>query len=501
MTGLVWLRSARTLRSALALVAGGLSLVAAGCGGDEKPQPQPLPYTVVESFQPKGCGFSVAPRPEYKEYSIGDNDVGATPNIRRVRLGLGGNVSAGAANRADPSTSIAMAWQTDAGTYATQVTWGKTPDPTSWPAENRADGVRFIVPQTETTINGQGDEWLHEAYLCGLEPATTYYYRVGGGPAGKEVWSDVYTFTTTTKDPAAEVKIGFAGDARGQDNQAWRLIQKRYMAAGVNLQVFTGDTIVFAPDQGEWEQWLDLAWKDADGSLLSLGQILTLNAHGNHENHTSLFFGNVVLPQEPASYPKYGELFYSVDVGPVHLMVFDEYAVGSPSTDPDFAAVLEKWLNDDLAAAAKNRANVPWIVASHHHGEFSSASHGTDADVLRIREFLVPLWDKYHVDLVIDGHDHNYERSKPLTGNPGMAPTVKNSFADGTTYVICAGAGADAYGNGTSDFTATSKSYATGGAFGFYSLLTASKTSLTYQAHELRSDASDPVIDEFTIMK
>ena len=48
-----------------------------------------------------------------------------------------------------------------------------------------------------------------------LEPKTTYYYQVGGGPAGKEVWSDVRTFTTATApDASAEVRIGVSGDSR-----------------------------------------------------------------------------------------------------------------------------------------------------------------------------------------------------------------------------------------------------------------------------------------------
>src|SRR5689334_14815445 len=157
---------------------------------------------------------------------------------------------------------------------------------------------------------------MHEAYVCGLKPATTYYYRVGGGPAGKEVWSDVYSFTTTPSDPAAEITLAVAGDARGQSNDAWRVLQKRVMMAGATLELFSGDVVNLAPDQGEWEKWLDLGWKDENGGLSTLGQILTLSAHGNHENHTSLFFGNMVLPQDVQKYPDYPELFFSIDVGP-----------------------------------------------------------------------------------------------------------------------------------------------------------------------------------------
>ncbi len=120
-----------------------------------------------------------------------------------------------------------------------------------------------------------------------------------------------------------------------------------------------------------------------------------------------------------------------------------------------------------------------------------------DADVLQNRAFLVPLYDQFHVDLDLAGHDHDYERSKPLTG-PAAHPTIHASTTDGTTYVICAGAGADAYGAGKSSFTATSHAFGDDGGFGTYGLLSVDPTTLTLVAHELRGDGSDPVIDTFT---
>jgi hypothetical protein len=450
------------------------------------------------TFQPEGCGFSIAGRPEYEEFSPGKSETAAEPNIRRVRLGLGGNVAVGAAGRADPATSAGFAWQTDEGTLASEVAWGPTPDAATWPAENRASGVTWRTPPGD--INPNGSARMHEAYVCGLEPATTYYYRVGGGPAGKEVWSDVYSFTTTPKDPKTEVTIAVSGDSRGQQNDAWRLLQRQVHKLSPTVQLFNGDAIVFAQDQREWEQWLDRASADTDGTALTLAQTLTLTAHGNHDNHTALYFGNVVLPQDVATYPKYGELFYSVDVGPVHVVVLDDAWIVSPSGDTDYAKVLGDWLEADLGAAEKNRANVPWILVTHHHGEFSSSTHGTDPDVLRGRKWFVPIFDAHHVDLAILSHDHNYERSKPLTG-PADKPTIQASTKDGTVYVICAGAGADGYHKGTSDFTETSHDYVDGPAVGLYGVIKASQAKLEFEAHDLVPDGSDPVFDSFTLTK
>jgi acid phosphatase type 7 len=492
--------SNKTLLALASLTALCSTIAAVGCSGD--PKPLPPPDLQLQKFMPAGCGFEIATRAEYPDFRKGEPVVTAAPDIRRVRLGLGGNVDVGVPGRADPATSAAFAWQTDVETLASDVQWGTTEDPTTWPAQNRTTGVAFIAP--EGLISPQGDDRMHEAYVCGLEPATTYYYRVGGGPTGKEVWSDVYSFTTTPKDGNSEVTLGISGDSRGQDNEAWRLINMRMMKKGVTAQLFSGDMINFATDHAEWHKWLDLAWKDSAGNLSSLGQILMLATHGNHENHTLHFYSNLVLPQDTKKYPKYSELFFSVDIGPVHVIVVDDFWITSPTGDPEYGPMLKDWLERDLAAANANRANVPWIVVNHHHGEFSSSSHGTDTDVLKGREFFVPIWDKYHVDFAALGHDHNYERTKPVSG-PLMAdtlePVVQDSPAKGTIYMICAGAGADAYGNGTSSWTETSRSYDSKTVFGFYSFLTANKTTLTLESRELTADGMDPVIDTLTITK
>ncbi|MFO0758487.1 MAG: metallophosphoesterase family protein [Byssovorax sp.] len=476
---------------------GGVSSSGTGGGGGSGPSGPP-------TFKPEGCAFSIASRAEYKDFTPSKPTVGATPNIRRVRLGLGGNVTPGAEGHADPSSSIGIAWQTDDGTLASEVTWGTDPDPSKWPAENRASGVTWLTP--EGTINSQGDERMHEVYLCGLSPATTYYYRAGGGPSGGEAWSDVRSFRTTPSDPKATVTIGLSGDSRGDNGNAFRLLQKKMKLASVDLQLFSGDMVNLATDQGAWEYWLDAAEKDLEGKPSTLGQILTLSTHGNHENHTSLFFGNLVLPQEIPGYAPFAELFFSVDVGPVHLVIVDDAWIINPTDDPaygtdhDYTKTLTAWLEADLAAANKNRGKVPWIIVDHHHAEFSSSTHGTDADVLLGRSYFVPIYDKHHVDLGLGGHDHDYERSKPLTGAGGKL-TFHDSPKDGTVYVGCAGAGAPAYSAGMSDFTSFSHDFTSNGAVGLYGILTVTQSTLKLEAHDTMPDGSDPVFDTFTLDK
>src|SRR5262249_4909116 len=155
--------------------------------------------------------------------------------------------------------------------------------------------------------------------------------------------------------------------------------------------------------------------------------------------------GNLAMPQDLTRFPNYGESFFSVDVGPVHIVVIDDSWIVNPSDDTEYAGVFEPWLREDLQAANDKRAELPWIITRHHHAAYSPSNHGEDADVLRGRAFFGPIYDEFHVDLALAGHDHNYERTKPLTTGAGGAPTVQTDFADGTVYIVCAGAGADPY--------------------------------------------------------
>jgi predicted MPP superfamily phosphohydrolase len=118
------------------------------------------------------------------------------------------------------------------------------------------------------------------------------------------------------------------------------------------------------------------------------------------------------------------ERWYSYEWGDVHFVGIDTERVGEEQL---------AWLEDDLAAA-----EAPWKIAYLHRPLYSSSNHGSDMD---LRAELAPLFERRGVSLVLQGHDHDYERSKPQ---------------DGVVYVVSGGGGRGTYGAGTSDFTAFS---------------------------------------------
>jgi hypothetical protein len=94
------------------------------------------------------------------------------------------------------------------------------------------------------------------------------------------------------------------------------------------------------------------------------------------------------------------------------------------------------WLENDLAA----HADYKWKFVIFHEPTFVSGSHSPWTPGLT---YWVPLFDKYHVNLVFNGHEHNYQRSYPL--NWTASQTEIQDFSNGTVYTVSGGWGAPLY--------------------------------------------------------
>jgi len=81
------------------------------------------------------------------------------------------------------------------------------------------------------------------------------------------------------------------------------------------------------------------------------------------------------------------------------------------------------WLEQMLAAGRRDE-EIDWIIVQMHQCAASSSATGNGSD-LGIRQQWLPLFDRYQVDLVLNGHDHDYERSFPVRGtDPGVGHEV-----------------------------------------------------------------------------
>jgi hypothetical protein len=462
---------------------------------------------VVFTYAPAGCKYTVTPAhfglsPSSGNFQDGNgNDTLAlddttaptgdiTPSL--VRVGVGGGTDSTAAGYADPRTTAAFMWETPTPTNAAKVKIGTS-------ATSITDvhtGYSWITPKDlgSSTTNA------HAVHVCGLTAGTTYYYQVGGGPTGQETWSAVQSFTTVPD--TGSVTVGVFGDARDTVS-TWQLVHERMLSAGVSIQLIPGDIVDLGASGDLWTQWLTAIWKDSQnpGKFITLGQQLMVPIAGNHEGESSQFYGNWVIPGDG----NYAGTYSSFDVGNTHfVMIDDQFSTLQSDYTQDPAKTQLAWLDGDLNRANANRAKVPFIAVLSHRGLFSTSNHSTDGDVLAARGQLAPIFDKYAVDVVFNGHDHEYERSAPLkAGNPPSGDPVVGT---GTVYIICAGAGADPYAIGKITKPYSVKQQAFGSAcssacpyIGAYALLTLSGNTLTINAYGLKASGTDDVIDTVTL--
>ena len=461
--------------------------------------------TASTTFTPQGCAFTVGAIGDqlgallFPSFDANDDTLGATPAPAHVRLGLGGGVDSTKSGYADPSTSFGVLWQTDPGTTATKLRYGDADGSFTTTVE----GISYLIPTDPSYSSGPPNGIrFHEAYVCGLTPGRTVYYQVGGGPTGSEVWSPTETYTTApAKGGTDTVTIGVAGDARdstGRSTQpVWHAIMARMASSGAHAITFSGDMVDIGIDRDQWNTW-------STASDVSAGSVFISMSPGNHENEQITYFANAMMPGAlGVNYERYA----SYDYGPVHVVEFDDYdGIVSPGIDDSgYAKELEAWIDKDLAAADANRANVPWIITYHHHPFYSSTTQTERAaERTNVRNALQSIYDAHHVDVDFAGHDHFYERSKPITADAVVT-------TGGTTYVICAGAGADAYTAVATDKSAKIVMYTptdSTGTYveGLYGMLTIGKSSLELKMYKMddltaTTMAGDTVVDDYTLTR
>jgi acid phosphatase type 7 len=353
--------------------------------------------------------------------------LGAEPTPYNLRLGI----------HADPGTDATLMWQTDQGTLLSRIRL-EGPD-----GERFIDGASFPTPDDTSR--------MHEIHLCGLEPATTYSYRVGGRGAWSE---EAHSFTTASDDPTVPLRMVVLGDSR-DDLEVWAEVLALAVAHEPQLFLHTGDVVALGGLQSLWDEWLEV-------SEFVLAEIPVLTVHGNHEFMAPNYFGSFALPGN--------EQWYGVDWGPLHLTVLNDMA---PSSMADEQTA---WLPGDLAGTDR-----PWRIMSHHQPSWTDGTHAPNTEA---RDDWNPLLEAYapHA-LVLAGHNHLYERTVPIIG--------EEQAEEGIIYVTTGGSGAPLYGTGSEWFLHLTEST--------YHYMVLDITSNSLLATAYRMDGS--VLDSFELVR
>lgn len=144
---------------------------------------------------------------------------------------------------------------------------------------------------------------------------------------------------------------------------------------------------------------------------------------------------------------------YSFDWGPLHVVVLD-----SNWYVPTRNSRLAEWLERDLASTDR-----PWRIVCFHAPAFHSSRKDFDYQKMR---WFAPIFERHRVALVLSGHAHNYQRSRPLRFAPAgsSGSRVLGHFRidtrydgrdvttpDGVIYVVTGAGGAPLYDRDFSD--------------------------------------------------
>jgi len=319
----------------------------------------------------------------------------------------------------DPATEMAVTWRSAPGS-AGVVQYARA---TSSPDFAKAP-MTLTAATDDATLPVREDPAFraayHSAVLKGLEPGTVYAYRVGDGTH----WSEWFQFRTASKD-AAPFRFIYMGDMQNQIlSEASRTLRMAFRQAGdAAFTIHAGDLVNRHDSDAEWGEWF------AAGGFL-YAQTPQMPTPGNHEyvkdeaaragsSITGQWRRQFTLPDDgPSDVPAGRETNWYTDYQGLRLISIDSMQV---DRDETARASIVVWL-DKLLANNPSR----WTVIFLHFPLFSSEP---GRDNPKVRAALKPLIDKYHVDLVLQGHDHGYARG-------AIGPNGPSADNAGATYAV-----------------------------------------------------------------
>jgi len=279
-------------------------------------------------------------------------------------------------------TAITVMWETNESS-ASRIDYGLT------------DSYGFSeVNSTNTTI--------HEIRLSNLTVDTLYHYKVTS--------DTTESLDNTFKTAAANTtpfRFVVYGDTRSNPSDHLSVVNA-IIESNPEIVLHTGDII---NDGRVYNQWGSEFFTPASNLIKNKTVFTSL---GNHENNASWYYSFFSNPTESGN-----EAWYSFEYGNSHFIALDttqDFSVGSNQYN---------WLVSDLNSSAATSST--WIFVFFHHPPYTSGAHGTpEATGVNVRNWLVPVFEFYGVDVVFNGHDHQYERS----------------YKSGIYYLVAGGGGA-----------------------------------------------------------
>ena len=350
------------------------------------------------------------------------------------------------------------------------------------------------------------DLYKNHAAMFGLEPGTKYYYKVGDKVTG--TYSAVCSITTREEKPS-KVTFFHMSDTQDEENKGayWNSALKNaytlYPDGAFTLH--TGDIV---NNGGDEQQWTDMINNTSDYT----GNNVVVPVSGNHdywgsitEGKTDCLYSHFNIDIPDGQFTDSG-IYYSFDYGDIHFVILNTGdTVGASLSSEQF-----DWLKKDLAATKQK-----WKIVALHNPLYSPGKYGTDSSynsmALGLRKQLNPIFSQYKVDMVLNGHDHVYSQSYPITAEGTVIKKgEKQTIGDTTYYVNPQGtvhlesgtAGAQHRGAFSAGREYSAKMMPTKAGCSYYSAITVEGNMLTVNFYEVDTQTDTSTLSQsFGIIK
>ncbi len=274
----------------------------------------------------------------------------------------------------------------------------------NWFTDEEADSLGILYDENWNVIQREYIDKksnFHKIFFSELNPKKFYRYRVQSFKKDNLVYDYDAAFILKLEDREPFNFVVY-GDNRG-GFETHKLLCNMIKNYEPELIVNSGDLVYNDLFLGDWEEF----FKAIDDT----GNSLYYAAIGNHEKIAGNFSRFFQFPGN--------ESYYSFRQSGVFFIVLnsnDEFHIYSNQY---------KWLEKQLNSEERLKSEFTVIVI--HHPPYSYGDHG---DSFFLKLILVPLFEEKGVDLVVSGHDHNYQRIE----------------VNDITYIVSGGAGAPLYG-------------------------------------------------------
>lgn len=309
-----------------------------------------------------------------------------------------------------------------------------------WNGQGTADSIKWgytpayekgqFLASNKAAVTFTGN-WFYYNFGNGITPSATIYYEIKDSKTA--TWGDPQKYHTATAIPSdtASTDFSFAatGDSRDATSEFTKVANSMY-AKNPDFVLFAGDMTHHGNVASEWTTWFNSA------DSLVYNKIM-FTCMGNHDAEAPVTYLNMF--NLPANGDGSDYNFYSYTHGNTLFIVLNfEYGDVAPNNPADWAAQTT-WMTNLLSNIDTNK--IKWKVVMWHEPYYTVGSSVGDMSYAG----WWPVFDKYGVDLVINCHDHDYQRFKPINQTVSQSAPVSKYGSwpgEGRCEIICGGAGA-----------------------------------------------------------